>query len=50
MGPRIVMCLAMLAAIGSGSARAGGDGDWRASQTGEGAGEFVIRLQAQLLF
>lgn len=25
-------------------------GDWRASQTGEGAGEFVIRAQAQLLF
>lgn len=27
-----------------------GAGDWRASQTGEGAGEFVIRVQAQLLF
>lgn len=27
-----------------------GAGDWRASQTGEGAGEFVIRAQAQLLF
>ncbi|NBP51238.1 MAG: hypothetical protein EBU70_08685 [Actinobacteria bacterium] len=25
-------------------------GDWRASQSGEGAGEFVIRAQAQLLF
>ena len=27
-----------------------GAGDWRASQTGEGEGEFVIRAQAQLLF
>ena len=27
-----------------------GAGDWRASQTGEGSGEFVIRLQTQLLF
>ena len=25
-------------------------GDWRASQTGQGTGEFVIRLQAQVLF